>query len=116
MKLIDTVKCEARSSAKWAAIIFVPVLLLVAIVSGMLGGIEGDGKLLLLIALAPMMLVGERLAVANPFLAWPAALLIEFVYFFIMVFACRLLRVHVLVIAAGRKVLPYLKAKPPPQS
>ena len=86
MSFIQRFSREMRTSAKWAVILFLPLIVVLFLLIGLSGGIEGDGKVLLLLSLAPTMLARKYMVDAQPVWAWAAVVSIEWLYFFAFVF------------------------------
>lgn len=116
MKSFSTLKNELAASAKWSGILFLPVVILIVCVFGALGGIHGDGKLLFLVTLAPVMGIERFVDGASPVVVWPAIVVVEWFYFFLLVALLRALHLHTLVARIVNMSIPHFKAKPPGQS
>jgi hypothetical protein len=85
---------ELGETAKWTAISFVPALFLGGLLAGIAGGLHGDGKLIFLIFVAPMFLLGPLIQNLPVVAMWAAFIVVEILYWFIIVFAFRACGLH----------------------
>jgi hypothetical protein len=85
---------QFRESAKWAAALFVPAMLLGLLLAGIAGGLHGGGKLIFLIFVAPMFLLGNHIEHLPVVAMWAAIIGVQILYWFIIVFVFRALGLH----------------------
>jgi len=102
---------ELQLSAKWTAILFVPALLAAFILSALAGGIEGDGKALLLIAGAPVFWFALHFPKAYDFSPITWLIFLEALYFYVLVLLFRLSHLQVPLRFLGRHLVRFSKAK-----
>jgi hypothetical protein len=102
-----------RETAKWAGILIIPTVCLILLVVSMSGGIEGDGKLIFLIAMAPMLWLEPLTKRSDGASAWVILLIAESLYFLAIVFFFRLFQFHRMSRSAARKIAKILRPKPP---
>lgn len=98
-------------SAKWSAVLVVPVALCVFALFGLAGGIEGGGKLVFLVALAPILLIERITAGTDGATIWAVVAIAESAYFFLLVFLFRLLNLQRHFWRAGQYLKRLLGAK-----
>jgi hypothetical protein len=98
-------------TAKWTVILCVPALLAAFTLSGLAGGIEGDGKAVLLVAGAPVFWF--ELHFPNAYHVFPIIWLIflEGVYFYLLVLLFRTSHLQVPLRFIGRHLVRFSKAK-----
>lgn len=82
----------------------------------MLGGIEGSGNALLSVVAAPVVLFGRAGIRIDPLLVWPAIFIAEAIYFFLPIYLFRIFHFPAIIRNGFNKLLPYLKAKQPPNT
>jgi len=109
-----SIREEARAAAKWVVVLFLPTAIAVLLLAEAMGGLHGDGKVVLLIASAPMMLFGRLLGDVHPITARTTVVIVEVGYLYFVLVAFRLLKLNVAASVAVRKALPYLKGRRPP--
>jgi hypothetical protein len=85
---------QFRESAKWAAALFVPAMLVGLLLAGIAGGLHGGGKLIFLIFVAPMFLLGNHIEHLPVVAMWAAVIGVQILYWFIIVFVFRALGLH----------------------
>jgi len=86
---VNRLKDEARWSAKWTAISILPAVVVLFLSAGMLGGIEGNGKLILIFSFAPVIFAKKLLATWG-LLTWPIIVIFELTYYFGIILGLRL--------------------------
>ena len=90
-QFVRHVRADARASAKWALIVFVPAAALVVAASVLLGNIHGWGGVPLLIAFAPFIVLNTLFPIPrsdNP-LGLLLAIPLEWGYLFLLVLVFR---------------------------
>lgn len=113
MKRMQYLSCTATESVKWAGILIVPSAVLLFVLIGVAGSIEGGGKLLFLIALGPILLIEPAFSGSDGAATWTVVVVAECVYFFLAVFFFRLLQLHRLFRFVGKNVAKFFRPKIP---
>jgi len=85
------VRHEIGRSLKWAGALAIPAALLFFLLLTVLGGIEGGGKLLFMIGLAPTIVLEPFIGERDGPLIWIAWAVLEFLYLSAIVLLCRYL-------------------------
>jgi len=85
-------KQEIIRTIKWSGALAVPAVIVFVLLLSLLGGIEGGGKLLFLIGLAPMITLDPITRGHDGPLIWVICAVAEFTYFSVLVLLCRYLR------------------------
>lgn len=80
---------ELFKSARWAAILLLPVLLIAFIICGLMGGIEGDGNYVLYVIGAPSLLLAKQFPHMRAAAAAPVFIFFEGLYYYFMVLLFR---------------------------
>jgi hypothetical protein len=113
MNRLQYLSRTATESLKWASILFVPSAILLFVLIGVAGSIEGGGKLLFLIALGPILLIEPAFSGSDGVATWVVVVVAECVYFFLVVFFFRLLQLHRLCRFVGKSLMNFLRPKIP---
>jgi hypothetical protein len=100
-------------SIKWAGILIVPSAVLLFVLIGVAGSIEGGGKLLFLIAVGPLLLIEPAFSGSDGAATWVAVVVAECVYFFVAVLLFRLLQLHRLCRFVGKRLVKVFRPKTP---
>jgi hypothetical protein len=103
----------ATESVKWTGILIFPSVVLLFVLIGVAGSIEGGGKLLFLIALGPILLIEPAFSGSDGAATWAIIVVAECLYFFLAVFFFRLFQLHRLFQFVGRNVVTLVRPKRP---
>jgi hypothetical protein len=85
MDKAEALRRELIGSARWTAILLVPAGVAVTLLVGLLGGLEGGGKIVFLTAMAPMLLLQPLTDGLSEATAMCVAVLAEYVYLLLLV-------------------------------